>query len=118
MRDLVLLTISGAVLSSLLTLGLAYLVFERHTKARLRREIEEQVEEATARMRQVLEQEIDRAGEVIEERVRQGVLKAVTDLPSSEILRGTTQNVVRTGVDLMEAGLDTFLGGPARKRRR
>ena len=113
----VLLTIFGALLSSVLTLALAYYFFERHYKDQLRRELEEQVEDGTQRFQQVLAQEIDRAGDVVEDRVRQGVLKAVASLPSSEVIQGTTQNVVRTGVDLVEAGLQTFLGSKPRRRK-
>lgn len=112
----VLLTVLGAMLSSALTLGLAAYVFERRYKDRLRREIEERADEYAERLRQVLDEEIEKAGEMVEQRVRQGVLKAVADIPSSEVLQDTTQNVVQTGVDLVEAGLHTFLGTKPRKR--
>ncbi len=113
----VLLTILGAVLSSALTLGVAFWLFERRYKEQLRREIEERADDYIARLQNVLDEEVEKAGEVVEERVQQGVLKAVAAIPSSEVLQGTTQNVVQTGVDLVEAGLNTFLGTKPRKRR-
>ena len=111
-----LMIVAGAVLSSALTLGLAYCFFERHYKERLRKELDEQVDGYQRRFEEVLDHEIERIGGVIETRVRKGVLDAVASIPSSEVIQETTQSVVRTGVDLVEAGLSTFLGTKPRKR--
>ena len=111
-----LITLLGAMLSSALTLSLAFYFFERRYKDQLRREIEERADETIEQLRQVLDAEVEKAGDMVEERVRQGVLKAVASIPSSEVLQGTTQNVVQTGVDLVEAGLNTFLRSTPRKR--
>lgn len=114
----ILLTVLGAVLSSALTLGVAYVFFEKRYKLRLQREVDERVADYQESFRGVLDEEVDKVGEVIEARVRKGVLDAVAALPSSQVIQETTQSAVQTGVDLVEAGLKTFLGGPSRKPRR
>ena len=106
-----LLIVLGAVLSSTLTLGLAYLFFEKHYRLRLQREVDEQVEDYLERFRDVLGEEVEKASKTVRAQVRQGVLDAVADLPSAEVIQGTTQSAVRAGVDMVEAGLKTFLGG-------
>jgi len=111
-----LMIVLGAVLSSALTLGLAYVFFEKRYKQRLQREIDERVEEYLASFQAVLDEEVEKVGSTIEARVRKGVLDAVAALPSSEVIQGTTQSAVQTGVDLMEAGLQAFLGTRPRKR--
>ena len=114
-----LITVLGAVLSSALTLGIAYAFFERHYKLRLQRELDEQVDEYLRRFRVLLDEEVEKVEEVgksIETRVRKGVLDAVAALPSSEVLHGTAQSAVQTGVDLVETGLQAFLGSKPRKR--
>jgi len=113
-----LLIVLGAVLSSALTLGLVYLFFEKRYKLRLQQEIDERVEVYLENFRDVLDEEVDKVGKTIETRVRKGVLDAVAALPSSAVIQETTQSAVQTGVDLVEAGLKTFLGGSSRKSRR
>ena len=100
----------GAMLSSALTLGVAYYFFERHYKQRLEKELDEKVGEVQQRFQEVLDAEVEKVGTVIETKVRKGVLDAVASIPSSEVIQGTTQSAVQTGVDLVEAGLEAFLG--------
>lgn len=102
--------LAGAVVSSALTLGVAYYFFERHYRQRLEEELDQKVDEYQQRFQEVLDDEVRKVGTVIETRVRKGVLDAVASIPSSEVIQGTTQSVVQTGVDLVEAGLETFLG--------
>lgn len=106
----------GAMLSSVLTLGLGLFFFDRYYKQRLRREMDDRFDDYTRRLKEAIGEEAEKAGDLIEKKVRDGVLGAVASIPSSEVLQGTTQNVVRTGVDLVEAGLNTFLGAKPRKR--
>ncbi len=112
----VLLILGGAVVSSILTLVLAYRFFDRHYKTRLMKEIDERADTHRRRFQDMLDEEIEKAGDTVETRVRQGVLDAVASLPSSEVIQGTTQSVVQTGVDFVEAGLSTFLGKKPGKR--
>ena len=108
--------LASASLSSLLTLGLGFYYFDRRYKERLLTEIDARADAYRRSFQAVLDDEVERVGQTIETRVRQGVLDAVASLPSSEVLQGTTQSVVQTGVDLVEAGLSTFLGTKPRKR--
>ncbi len=105
-----LLILASALLSSLLTLALGFYFFDRHYKKRLLVEIDGRADAYRQRFQEVLDDEVEKIGNTIETRVRQGVLDAVASLPSSEVIRGTTQSVVQTGVDLVESGLSTFLG--------
>ncbi len=105
-----LLILASASLSSLLTLALGFYLFDRHYKKRLLLEIDARAETYRQRFQQVLDGEVEKLGETVETRVRQGVLDAVASLPSTEVIQGTTQSVVQTGVDIVEAGLSTFLG--------
>lgn len=93
-----------ALLSSVCTLGFAYWVFSRRIRPRLDAEIE-------ARMRRMEEE----MGQLIRARVRQGVLDAVTALPSTNVLRETQKTVVRTATDLVEGGLSALLGDKPRR---
>ncbi len=105
-----LLILASAALSSLTTLALGYYLFESRYKPRLMAEVDQRAEAYRRRFQEVLDAEAEKLGETLETRVRQGVLDAVASLPSSEVIQGTTQTVVQTGVDLVEAGLSTFLG--------
>ena len=111
-----LIILASAVLASCLTLALGFYFFDRHYKQRLMDEIDARADAHRERFKQVLDDEVEHVGQTIETRVRQGVLDAVASLPSSEVVQGTTQNVVQTGVDLVEAGLSTFLGKKPTKR--
>ena len=72
-----LLVVVTALLSSLLTLGLGYYIFERYLKDDLLRHIDEHVDEA-----------IEELGREIEIRVKQGVVDGVASIPSSEVIAG------------------------------
>ncbi len=102
--------LTSALMSSLVTLALGFYLFDRHYKKRLLLAIDERAEAYHRRFQKVLDDEVERLGETIETRVRQGVLDGVASLPSTAVIQETTQSVVKTGVDLMDAGLSTFLG--------
>ncbi len=92
-----LLTIAlTALLSSLLTLGLAQRLFERSYKKQLEERLTALVSEL---------------GSVIEERVRRGVLDAVAEIPSAEVLGKATRTAARAGTSLLEGGLSALLSG-------
>jgi len=85
-----------AVLSSVLTLALAYWIVNRRLKRRLEQRWNELQEEF---------------GTMIQERVRRGVVEGVASIPSTEVLKGTSQALTATAGDLVKSGLDTLLGG-------
>lgn len=88
--------LSTALLSSLLTLALAYWWIDRHLKRRLERRWSQLQEEL---------------GAELQERVRRGVVEGVASIPSAEVLKGTGQALSATAGDLVRSGLDAFLGG-------
>lgn len=112
-----LLILASAVAASLMTLAVAYLLFERSYKQRLRREVDQQVDLYRQQFQEILDREGVKLGNLIEERVRKGVVDGVRSLSSPEHLQETTQSVVKTGVDLAEAGLSAILRTEPRKKR-
>ena len=112
----VLVIAASALLSSGLTLTLAFLLFDRSYKRRLQREIDERLAAFVRDLQRAIDQEVVKAGDLIETRVRQGMLEAIANIPSPQVIQKTTDTVVKTGVDLVEAGLNTFLGGKSRKQ--
>lgn len=95
----------AAVLSSLLTGWLLRRGFETRLKPELERELD-------ARLRTA----VDGLGDVIQERVRQGVLDAVKELPTSNFIKEAQRSVTRTASDLVQEGLGSLLGVERRKR--
>ncbi|MDY7094938.1 MAG: hypothetical protein SX243_18345 [Acidobacteriota bacterium] len=100
----IVLALSTAVLSSALTLTVAYLFFQRRW------------EEEQQKLEQRLEEAIEELGIVIEDRVRRGVLDAIRQIPSAEVLSGTTRTVAQTGADLVGYGLSALLGRKPKDR--
>lgn len=82
-----------AVLSSILTLALAWYAFRHHLQERLDAALSERLQDL---------------GEIIEQRVRKGVLDAVADIPSTDVIKDTTRTMTRTGASL----LSVLMGGP------
>ncbi len=95
MLEHLLIAIITAVLTSAATLGAAWWLFEKRYRERLE---------------QALEEQLAGLGDLIEDRVRRGVLRAVADLPPTAVLRETTTAVTRTGASLVEDGLNVLLG--------
>jgi len=87
--------LSTAVLSSVLTLALAYWFVEKHLKRRFELRLKELQEEL---------------GSALQERVKQGVVEGVASIPSTEVLKGTGQALSATAGDLVRSGLETLLG--------
>jgi hypothetical protein len=81
--------LSTAVLSSLLTLALAYWWIDRLLRRRLERRMDELQEEL---------------GAALQERVRRGVVEGVASIPSTAVLKGTGQTLTATAGDLLRGG--------------
>lgn len=86
--------IATALLSSLLTLGIAHYIFQKRFKHRL----EQGVTDAIERFK-------EEVGPEIEARVKQGVVEGIKSLPSREMLRDTTRTIAKTGLDIVGDGL-------------
>ncbi|MCG8462570.1 MAG: hypothetical protein MI919_40310 [Holophagales bacterium] len=98
-----LLLLAAALLSSLITLALAYGIFVRVLRPRLEEHVDRQVQTA-----------IEDLGKEVEARVKRGVVDGVASLPSTEVLAGATRTAARSGVDLM----GTLLGVGRRPREK
>ena len=88
-----------ALLSSLLTLGLGYLIFEKYLKDQLLEHVDLHLDEAS-----------ERIGREVEQRVKKGVVEGVASISSTEVIAGATRTAARSGVDLVS----TLLGGGRR----
>lgn len=87
-----------AILSSLMTLGIAYWVIRKLIEERA----EETVQEITKRFKEDV-------GPELEQRVAQGVRSGFASLPSREVIRDTTRNMAKTGADIVGDTLKPFL---------
>jgi hypothetical protein len=92
-----------AICSAVVTWVMAYSVFITVLVPRIRQQIDAEFEEKLDVAVEVLSEEIRKS-------VRLGVLEAVSDIPSAEVLRETTQNIAKTGFDIMGVGLDAMRG--------
>ncbi len=105
-----LVVLSTALLSALLTAALFGALVRWWLLPRLRAQVDDEVERATARMRAELDEATVRLGDEVEKRVRQGIVDGVAAIPSSEVVQGATRTVARTGAEILGAGLDTIFG--------
>lgn len=86
-----------AALSSLFTLALAWWVWERRLADRIERRLAGSLESL---------------GETVRLKVRQGVLEALADAPSLEVIGGAGRTMAGSAADLLRGGLDVILGSP------
>ncbi|MBZ2188093.1 hypothetical protein K8B33_03220 [Alcanivorax sp. JB21] len=56
------------------------------------------------------EQAADLMAVKVEEAVRRGIVDGVTSLPTREVLQGTTRNIARTSVEIVEERLGSLFG--------
>lgn len=92
------IVVATAMLSSLLTLGIGYLVLQGY----MRRQFE-------AGLRETIRRINAEVGPEIEARVKKGVKEGVKSLPTREVLKETTWNMARTGAELVNEGIKPFL---------
>lgn len=99
-----------ALLSSSLTLGLVYLIYQASWKKRLYAEMDEYADI----IKQKLKEGAIEAGEELlpdfRAHVREGFKEAMTDSLKGELLERSAREVARSGSDLVESGLNLLLG--------
>ena len=93
-----------AILSALLSVGLAHLVFRR-ALARAEADLERRLEEALARAAREI-------GDGMEIRLRKVIADALAELRASSFAGSTTRSAATTGAELLQEGLRILMGGP------
>ena len=91
----------AALLSSLFTVALAWLVFERRVRGPLERRLADLQE---------------RLGETIRRQVRQGILDGVASLPTSDLIQKAQRAMTDTAADFLRGGLGVLMGEPPDRR--
>jgi predicted DNA-binding protein len=99
MTEPVLIILATSLLSSTLTIVLAWALYER----RLRRDLERRLKDLH-----------DEIGRTVEVRVKRAVVESLADMNTVDVLRDTTWKAARSGGDLLSDGLNVLLG----KRKR
>ena len=95
-----------AILSALLTVGLARAAFGR-ALARAEADLERRLEEALARAARDV-------GDAMEKRLRRVIADALVDLKASNMAGSATRAAAATGAELLQEGLRILMGGPPR----
>lgn len=93
-----LVIILTALLSSLLTLGIAYWFIKKLID-----------DKAEATVKEITKRFKEDVGPELESRVAQGVRTGFASLPSKEVLRDTTRNMAKTGANIVGDTLKPFL---------
>lgn len=99
--------LATAVTASLMTLGVLAAWMKFFVSPSLARDLE-------TLLREQAEQAADLMAVKVEEAVRRGIVDGVTSLPTREVLQGTTRNIARTSVEIVEERLGSLFG----KRRK
>jgi hypothetical protein len=92
-----------AIASAAITLSITYYLIMRIWLPQLRRQIDQEFDEK-------LEVAIGALSTEVRDSVRQGVLQAITEIPTTDTLKGTTQTMAKTGAEIMGMGLDVMRG--------
>ena len=108
MAGAIILALVTAALSSVLTLALAAVLYQRYLAAVIDQRLEEIAADFTARFEAVAEE----FGPRLESHVRDGVREGVVSLARPESVAETTMHVTKTGAGLVEEGLNTLFGRP------
>jgi transposase len=85
----------SALVASLLTIGAAWFWWRKW----LSRELDI-----------LLDEKIEKLGDEIEQRVRQGVVNGVASIPSAEVLQSATRTASKTGAAIIGEGIAAILG--------
>ena len=97
----VLFAVILAPVTSALTLGVGWWIYDRRLKSRVSAAVDEKIEQLGATM---------------EARVKNGIKEGVAAIPSAEVIRGTTRTMTETGVDIIGESLGAIFGKPRKKR--
>ena len=92
-----------AVAASLMTLAVLAVWMKFFVSPNLARDLE-------VLLRDQAEQAADLMAVKVEEAVRRGIVDGVTSLPTREVLQGTTRNIARTSVEIVEERLGSLFG--------
>ncbi|MEY1661732.1 hypothetical protein [Isoalcanivorax beigongshangi] len=92
-----------AATSSLLTLVLLAAWLTLVVRPRMAREIRGLLTEQAEKAAETIAAEVEAA-------VRRGIVGGVTALPTREVLQGTTRNIARTSVEIVEERLGQLFG--------
>jgi hypothetical protein len=99
-----------ALLSSILTLGLSYLLYQRRLKDDLRARLNELSTEVKERLKQGV---IDAGMELLPKfraAVREGFKEAISDTVSPDMIERTAKNMADIGGSLMDTSLKMLFG--------
>ena len=110
MAQMIITVCATALLSSLLTLGLAYHLLQRKFKSDLQSRLDSLSTEIGARVRQGV---IDAGMELLPKfraEVRQGFKEAMGDTMKPEMIEKTAKSMADIGSSLMENSLRVFFG--------
>lgn len=99
MAEPILIIIFTAILSSGLTLLLAWFMFQRFWRRDLERRLRDWHDEV---------------GRTVEIRVKRAVVESLSDINTVDVLRDTTWKAAKSGSDLLSDGINVLLG----KRKR
>ena len=110
MAQMIITICATALLSSALTLGASYLLFQRKLKNDLRARFEELSVEAKERIKQgVIEAGMELLPKLRSE-VREGFKEAVRDAVKPDVIEKTAKNMADIGSNLIENSLKALFG--------
>ena len=114
MLENIALVIGTAVLSSTLTLIMAYVLYKMKLKAKLMAELDELADVMKVKLRDGVEAGLELLPRFRSE-VREGFKEAINSTVKGELLEENVKSAVKTGSNIMETGLNILMGKPSRK---
>lgn len=101
--------IATALLSSAMTLVVVALWGRFYFQPRLRDSMQQELDEQVEKAAQVL-------SERVEEGVRRGLVEGVRNLPSRELLEGASRSLARTSAEMVGERLGQIFGAPKKNK--
>ncbi len=115
MLENIALVIGTAVLSSTLTLIMAYVLYKMKLKAKLMAELDELADVMKVKLRDGVEEAGLELLPRFRSEVREGFKEAINSTVKGELLEENVKSAVKTGSNIMETGLNILMGKPSRK---